>query len=105
MVSKNDGNILQHLLRLETEASSLVDDAQSEADHRLVEAEKEQRIIFEQSYAAEAEKFQAVFLEETAQVRDNYKRQLDIYRKELEELPADREAFSKLARRLLLEDN
>ena len=104
MASKDDSNILQHLLRLETEASSLVDDAQAEADRRLVEAEKEQRLIFEQSYSAEVEKLQAVFINKTAEVRNNYKRQLDAYREELKASPADRAAFSKLARCLLLEE-
>ena len=102
MASKQDSNILHHLLTLESEASSLVDDAQAEADRRLVEAENERRIVFEKSYAEEVEKLEKIFNEEITAAKAAYKNELSSYRDELKAQPLDMAAFSQLAGQLLL---
>ena len=93
----DDKNVLKHLLNLETEAAALVDDAQAEADRRLSESEKQCRLIHDQDYSAEAERLEAAYLEEVEKVREEYQKQLDLYRDELMAKPVNRAAFSALA--------
>lgn len=105
MEPEDDKNVLKHLLHLETEASALVDDAQAEADRRLSESETQCRSLHDQTYTAEVAKLEAAYLEEIAQVRENYKNQLDVYRSELLGRHPDEAAFGRLANQFLSERN
>jgi vacuolar-type H+-ATPase subunit H len=102
MELEKDKDVLQHLLRLETEASALVDDAQAEADRRVSEGEKQNRANHDETYGAELARMEASYAGEIAAVREDYDKQLEAYRDSLKAMPADRAAFSALAGRLLL---
>ena len=102
MELEDDKNVLQHLLQLEAEASSLVDGAQAEADRRLAEAEKQCRAVYEKTYSAEVEKLEADYIRETAAIKEEYRTQLESYHNELRAQRTDTGAFSGLARQFLL---
>jgi len=102
MEQETDQNILQHLLHLEGEASSLVDDAQAEANRRLAEAEKQCRIQFDESYSVEAEKLEIIHKNEIDAIRKDYRKQLESYRAELLAQSVDKKAFTDLAAGLFL---
>ena len=97
----DDYEILQHLLSLEKEASVLVYDAQAEADRRISEGEKQNRIRYEDTYAREVESLEDSYTQNFAAIKEKYRRQLELYRDSLKTQSADMEAFSSLAEKLL----
>jgi hypothetical protein len=94
-------NILGHLLKIEADAASLVDDAQAEADRRVAESERQSRSHYDEEYARKAEELDRVFEEEIARIRADYREQLEAYRKGLDAIPVDQGRFSALMDELL----
>jgi vacuolar-type H+-ATPase subunit H len=99
----DDTEILQHLLIIEEQAATLVDDAQAEADRRIKEAEEQNHIIYDQSYQQLIEKLDAGFQETADAVKKDYDRLLDEYMESLKNMPRQNEAFSALAFSFLVE--
>jgi vacuolar-type H+-ATPase subunit H len=98
----DDHEVLQHLLGLEQEASALVDDAAAEADRRVSEGEKQNRVRYEDAYARDVESLEAHYTQNIANAREDYRKQLEAYRESLKTMPLDTEAFSSLAEKLLI---
>jgi vacuolar-type H+-ATPase subunit H len=94
-------NILGHLLKIEADAASLVDDAQAEADRRVAESEKRNRSRYDEEYAQKAAELDRAFEEEISRIRADYRNQLDDYRKSLDAIPVDQGCFSALMDELL----
>ena len=97
----DDYEVLQHLLSLENQAADLVDDAQAEADRRVSEGERKNRIQSEEIYTREVEVLEAAYIRCIADVRENYRKQLDAYRGNLKTQQVNMESFSTLAEKLL----
>ena len=98
----DDHDVLQHLLNLDTEAAALVDDAQTEADQRITSGEKQNRLRYDEIYAREVEALELSFTRDIAEIKEDYRRQLDLYRENLITMPLNTKAFSSLAEKLLL---
>jgi regulator of protease activity HflC (stomatin/prohibitin superfamily) len=92
----DEQNILGHLLKIEAEASALVDDAQAEADRRVSEGEKQNRILYDERYAASSAEAEVSYTEAIERVREDYRSRLEDYRKSLEAMPLDETNFSNL---------
>ncbi|MDR2377072.1 MAG: hypothetical protein LBD96_11625 [Treponema sp.] len=88
--------ILAHLLKIEADAASLVDDAQAEADRRIAESEKQNRSRYDEEYTQKAAELDRAFEEELSRIRADYQDQLEAYRKSLDAIPADQGRFSTL---------
>ena len=97
-----DHEILRHLLDLEKEASSMVEDAQAEADRKLSAGEKQNRARHDEIYAREVQVLEAAFSENLETAKEDYRKQLDAYRESLKTMPLDTKAFSSLAEKLLV---
>jgi F0F1-type ATP synthase membrane subunit b/b' len=91
-----DENVLGHLLKIEAEASALVDDAQAEADRRVAESEKQNRSLYDQEYGRRAAELEAAYAGEIDRIKADYRNRIEEYRKSLEALSADRGRFSAL---------
>jgi F0F1-type ATP synthase membrane subunit b/b' len=91
-----DENVLGHLLKIEAEASALVDDAQAEADRRVAEAEKRSRSCYDGEYSRRAAELEAAYSGEINQVRAEYRNRIEEYREGLEAIPVDQGRFSAL---------
>ena len=100
----DDHEILQQLLSMEKEASLLAYEAQEEADRRIAEGEKQNRLRYEESYAEEVESLENGYAVNFAAVRENYRQQLELYRESLKTQPLDMKAFSTLAKKFLFVD-
>jgi F0F1-type ATP synthase membrane subunit b/b' len=101
VASLADENVLGHLLKIEAEASALVDDAQAEADRRVAEAEKQNRFRYDEEYSRRAAEMDAAYSGEINQVKADYRNRLEEYRKSLEALSADQGCFSVLLDKFL----
>ena len=97
-----DHDVLQHLLNLDAKAAALVNDAQAEADRRIAEGEKQNRVRYDEIYTREAEALEASFTRNIAEVKEDYRKQLDLYREHLVTMPQNISAFSSLAEKLML---
>jgi len=90
------------LLEIEAQASTLVDDAQAEADRRIKESEEANRARYDESYKKLIEELEADYKTKLAAVRTAYQADLDGYRAGLDAMKADTGAFNALASSLLL---
>ena len=97
----DDYEVFQHLLGLEKEAGVLVYDAQEEADRRISEGEKQNRIRYEEAYTREVEILEGRYAQNLAVIKEKYRQQMDLYRESLKTQPVDMKAFSSLAEKLL----
>ena len=96
--------VLGHLLKIESEASALVDDAQAEADKRVLEAEKQNRAALEKRYCEESEKLEGEYLALKQKIRQEYQAELDAYRERLNSARPDTNRFSALLDKLIAEE-
>jgi uncharacterized protein YecT (DUF1311 family) len=96
-------NVLHHLLKIEAEAAALAEDARAEVDRRIAEGEKENRARYEERYRQETAKLEAAYEEQIAAIKKDHQKQLDGYRKSLDTMIVDAQAFSELVNKLLLE--
>jgi len=92
----NDEVTLSHLLKIEADADSLIDDAQAEADRRVTEGEKKNRAAYDQEYQKGAAVEEAEFRQEIDAVRENCQKELAAYRQMLNAIKADNAGFSGL---------
>jgi len=97
----DDHEVLQHLLSLENKSATLVDDAQTEADRRIAQAETENRKRYDEAYAAEAAIQEQTYTRSIEAVREDYRKQLELYCENLKAMPHNAGAFSALAEKLL----
>jgi vacuolar-type H+-ATPase subunit H len=98
-----DTDILQHLLEIEGQAATLVDDAQAEADRRIKEAEEQNRIAYDKAYQQLIAELDTDYQKTADAVQAEYNLILDEYRKSLNSMPMRKEEFSALAYSLLVE--
>ncbi|MDR0878803.1 MAG: hypothetical protein LBN21_12185 [Treponema sp.] len=96
----NDG-VLAHLLKVESEAAALVDDAQAEADRRITDGEKQNRAAYDERYGREAAEEEADYQKEIESVKNQYKKELEAYKEKLNAINADTGRFEALMEELL----
>ncbi|MDR2079315.1 MAG: hypothetical protein LBP74_06325 [Treponema sp.] len=97
-------DVLNHLLKVESQASALVDEAQAEADRRVAENEKTSRARYDERYSLEAAKLNGEYEKAVLAVKEDYKRQLEVYRESLAAMPVHAAAFSRVADTLFFGD-
>jgi len=94
--------VIDHLLKIESEAAALVNDAQAEADKRVTEAEKQNRAAYEKRLREENERLEKGFLESKEQARQEYKKELETYTEKISSVPVNNDRFSALLDSLVL---
>ena len=98
-----DSDILQHLLEIEEQAATLVDDAQAEAVRRLKEAEEQNRLIFDEAYRKLMAELEAKYQKSFDFAKTEYSKLLDEFRENLNRISKNNVGFSALAFSLLTE--
>jgi hypothetical protein len=93
--------LLEHLLKIEAEASVLVDEAQADVDRRIAAAERQNRALHEEAYGREAAEREAAYQKEIDSIKSYYDEELDSYRRSLNLAAADTGRFSALMTELL----
>jgi vacuolar-type H+-ATPase subunit H len=100
----DEHDVLGHLLQIEAEAAALMDDAQAEADKRIAEAEKHNRLNYDETFSREAGALDEEYRRETAAVREDYQKQLNAYHEHLSAMQVNEIAFFRLLEDLLLKE-
>ena len=100
----NNNEVLGHLLKIESEAAALVNDAQAEADRRVAEAEKQNRAAYEERYRTESAKQENEFQKIKEDLRRQYQQELENYREKISAVNIDTDRFSSLLDRFIAEE-
>jgi hypothetical protein len=95
-----ESDVLRRLLKVESDAAVLVDDAQAEADRRIAEGEKASRARYDERYGREAALLDGEYAGTVQAIKEDYQKRLDAYRESLNGMPVRRDAFFALAERL-----
>ncbi|MDR2048620.1 MAG: hypothetical protein LBP69_04125 [Treponema sp.] len=98
------GDVLRHLLEIESQAAALVDSAQAEADKRIKASEERNRERYEEEYRRRVEQLEAEYREKIGVAKAEYRTKLDAYRKKLDAMTLYFTDFSCLAEKLLFGD-
>jgi vacuolar-type H+-ATPase subunit H len=96
--------VLGHLLKIESEAALLVDEAQAEADKRIAEAERQNRAAYDERYRMEFERLENELLKSKELARQHYREELDAYIEKISSVNADTGRFSILLDKYISED-
>jgi FMN phosphatase YigB (HAD superfamily) len=91
--------LVQHLLDVEEKAGGIVQDAQAEADKRVMEASRTIRANHQALLARHFADLDAAYQAAITASRAGYDKQLDDYRQSLAALPVHADGFSALAAR------
>ncbi len=98
----DESDILQHLLRVEQEATGLAVEAQIEADRRIAENERLSREKYQSIYSLRVGELDAEFSNRSNSVRLEYQSSLDAFRIELERKPLHPQDFTRTAEEFLI---
>ncbi|MCL2210455.1 MAG: hypothetical protein FWB95_00860 [Treponema sp.] len=90
------GSTLEHLLTVEAQASSLVNEAQKEADRLIHENEERNRTAYEERIKIEIKKHEAQLEQEKEKIKEQYSEALDRCRLELSGVESDVKKFCAL---------
>jgi hypothetical protein len=99
----SERDVLTRLLKVESDAAVLVDEAQAEADRRIAEGEKANRARYDERYSREAALLDEEYARTVLSIKEEYQKQLDAYRESLKDMPVHKDAFFALVERLLFE--
>ena len=97
----DESDILQHLLRVEQEATGLAVEAQKEADRRIAENERFAREKYQSVYSVRVEELDSEFLRRANSVRLEYQASLEAFREGLERKPLHPQDLSRTAEEFL----
>jgi len=99
----DNDEVLGHLLKIESEASALVNDAQAEADRRVLEAEKQNHAAFDERYHRENERLESEYNAFREKVQGQYQAELDAYKEKISSIEVNVNRFSALLDKLVME--
>jgi len=94
--------VIDHLLKIESDAAALVNDAQAEADKRITEAEKQNRAAYDKRFREESERLEKSFLESKELARQDFNKELETYKDRISSVHVNNDRFSALLDSLVL---
>lgn len=100
MIMANE--VLDHLLKVESDAAAMVSGAQAEADRRIRENEENNRTGWEERFKAEIHTREAVLENEKEKVKQKYNEALEEYRREISAHKTDVKKFCDLVNSILI---
>ena len=96
--------VLGHLLKIESEASALVNDTQAEADRRVLEAEKQSHAAFDERYHRESERLESEYNAFKEKTQQQYQTELNAYKEKIASIDVDVNRFSALLDKFVMEE-
>ena len=100
----DNNEVLAHLLKIESEAAKLVDNAQAEADRRVAEAEKEKRAAYDVRYRIESERLENEFQKSKEVAQQRYLDEMEAYKQKISSTGVNKDRFSVLLDKFVLEE-
>lgn len=104
MNEKNsDIDVLTHLLEIEKKASSLVSDAQVEADKRHVETQLKYNTEYKSKYDKLTKSLESDYQKNIENIKAKYMKEVEDYKNSLNEKTQNKKAFTSLVESLILQ--
>jgi len=100
----DNDEVLGHLLKIESEASALVNDTQAEADRRVLEAEKQNHAAFDERYHRESERLESEYNAFREKMRQQYQAELAAYKEKVSSISVSLDRFSALLDKFVMEE-
>ena len=100
----DNNEVLDHLLKIESEAAALVNSAQAEADRRVTVAEKEKRAVYDEHYRMEIERLEGEFQKLKKLTQQQYQEELEAYKQKISSAGVDMDRFSVLLDKFVAEE-
>jgi len=100
----DNSEVLGHLLKIESEAAILVNEAQAEADKRIAESEKLNKASYENHCRAKSEKLEKELSELIKLAQKNYRDELESYKEKKSAASIDFKNFSLLLDKFIMEE-
>jgi vacuolar-type H+-ATPase subunit H len=97
----DNDEVIGHLLKIESEASTMVDETQAEADKRILEAKKQNHAAFEERYSRESKRLESEFQAIKEKAQQQYQAELENCRKKTADINSDTNRFSALLNKLV----
>lgn len=105
MTEKNEElELINHLLEVEKNASVLIEDAMKEADAKKVQATAIFNNEFKEKYESAMAVKKAAFESKIEEIKINHEKEIQDYKKQIEEKPVNKTAFNEVLEKLLLEN-
>lgn len=98
-------DVINHLLEVEKNASILIDDAMIEADKRIAEARTKYNAEYKEKYDAIVAEKDKTYHEKLDSISANHKKEIEEYKKSLENKNQNTDAFNKVLDDLLFGAN
>jgi regulator of protease activity HflC (stomatin/prohibitin superfamily) len=98
----DNNDVLDHLLKIESEAAALVNEAQAEADNRITGAEKQNRVAYDRRFREESAILEEEFLQSKELARQRYQEELEAYKEKISSVHVNYDRFSTLLDSLVL---
>ena len=92
---------INHLLKIEKQASGLINDATSEADKRRAAARAKYNEQFKTAYDKVAQELEKKYQSEYSKIKSKYKSEIETYKKTLESKNQEQQKFFALLDKLL----
>lgn len=92
---------INHLLEVEKNASTLINDAVTEAERRLSQARAQYNSEYKTRYDKIASELEAEYQNNHQIIEDKYQKDIDSYKESLAAKPQNSEAFSSLLDKLI----
>ena len=92
---------INHLLEVEKNASTLINDAAMEAERRLSQARAKYNSEYKARYDEVASKLESEYQNNHKQIEDKYNKDIETYKESLAAKPQNSEAFSSLLDKLI----
>lgn len=101
MESNAELDIINHLLTIEKDASSLINDAQIESEKRVSEARAKYNSEYKEKYDAAIKELEEKYQAEIDAVKTAHDKEIDSYKSELESSEKNTKAFNEVLDKLL----
>ena len=94
-------NVITHLLQVENDASSLVNESQAEADKRIAFARSQADSKYKTEYEQIIAKRDSEYNEKIKSIKELHKKTLQDYKTSIEQIPQNIEAFNLFLKKVL----
>jgi regulator of protease activity HflC (stomatin/prohibitin superfamily) len=94
--------VIDHLLKIESDAAALINDAQAEADRHIMEADKESRAAFDKRFLEESQRLEKEFLQAKELARQQFQKELETYKEKISSVHVNNDRFSAMLDSLVL---
>lgn len=102
-MQETDLNVITHLLKVESEASSLIKDAQEEANKRISEARSEADAEYKKKFEKLVNSLDKDYQEKILQIETDNKNELDEFKQKIQSTERNTSSFNSFVQKVMVE--